>query len=185
MADEDLARQAGIAWTATGTRLPISDLVKLAADTVPYLAVFSGATGQCLHLGRARRFAGLAQRLALFARDRGCTGPGCSVPFARTEAHHMPDWSRGGRTDIDALGAACGRHNRSAGDQRGQWESVILERGERAGRVGWRAAGRGGAWQVNPVFHPEQFAPHRARTHTDDESGEASDHASSTENRVI
>lgn len=174
--DEDLARQAGIAWTATGARLPISDLVKLAADAVPHLAVFSAATGQCLYLGRARRFASLAQRLALFARDRGCTGPGCSVPFVRTEAHHMPDWSRGGLTDIDHLGGACGRHNRSSGDRWGQWESVILDRGARAGRVAWRSAGRGGAWQVNPVFHPEQFAPHRARASTDDDHADPADH---------
>ncbi|WP_454163174.1 DUF222 domain-containing protein [Gordonia iterans] len=44
--DEDLARQAGIGWTATGTRMPVSDLVQFAADTVPYLAVFSKATGR-------------------------------------------------------------------------------------------------------------------------------------------
>ncbi|MEZ5210730.1 DUF222 domain-containing protein [Gordonia sp. (in: high G+C Gram-positive bacteria)] len=44
--DEDLARHAGIAWTTTGTRIPVSDLVTIAADAVPYLAVFSKATGQ-------------------------------------------------------------------------------------------------------------------------------------------
>ncbi|WP_159067479.1 DUF222 domain-containing protein [Gordonia iterans] len=44
--DEDLARQAGIGWTATGTRIPVSDLVQFAADTIPYLAVFSQATGR-------------------------------------------------------------------------------------------------------------------------------------------
>ncbi|WP_234353854.1 DUF222 domain-containing protein [Gordonia iterans] len=74
--DEDLARQAGIGWTATGTRIPVSDLMQFAADTIPYLAVFSQATGQVLYLGRASRFATAAQRLALFASDRGCTAPG-------------------------------------------------------------------------------------------------------------
>ncbi|WP_454163521.1 DUF222 domain-containing protein [Gordonia iterans] len=114
--DEDLARQAGIGWTATGTRIPVSDLVQFAADTIPYLAVFSKATGQILYLGRASRFATTAQRLALFARDRGCTAPGCTVPFIRTQAHHpstacrrklrhacsgprMPDWTDDGVTD--------------------------------------------------------------------------------------
>ncbi|MEZ5211091.1 DUF222 domain-containing protein [Gordonia sp. (in: high G+C Gram-positive bacteria)] len=68
--DEDLARHAGIAWTTTGTRIPVSDLVTIAADAVPYLAVFSKATGQPLYLGRAHRLASRAQRLAVFARDR-------------------------------------------------------------------------------------------------------------------
>ncbi|MFT3662162.1 MAG: DUF222 domain-containing protein [Gordonia sp. (in: high G+C Gram-positive bacteria)] len=158
--DEDLARQAGVAWTATGTRLPIADLVKYAATAVPYLAVFAEGTSQVLHLGRGSRLASRAQRLALFARDRGCTAPGCTHPFSRTQAHHMPDWADGGPTDIDRLGAACGRHNRWNGKNPGRWESMVLgdDAGANAGRVGWRPAGREGPWIVNPLFHPEKLA---------------------------
>ncbi|WP_159067499.1 HNH endonuclease signature motif containing protein [Gordonia iterans] len=161
--DEDLARQAGIGWTATGTRIPVSDLVQFAADTIPYLAVFSQATGQVLYLGRASRFATAAQRLALFARDRGCTAPGCTVPFIRTQAHHMPDWTDGGITDIDRLGGACGRHNRMNGKTAGHWESTVLTFGPDAGRVGWRPVGRSLRWQSNIMFHPERLAPEPAR----------------------
>ncbi len=186
--DEDLARQAGIGWTATGTRMPVSDLVQFAADTIPYLAVFSKVTGQVLHLGRASRFATAAQRLALFARDRGCTAPGCTVPFIRTQAHHpstacrrklrhacsgprMPDWTDDGQTDpstplrtgIDRLGGACGRHNRMNGKTAGHWESTVLTFGPDAGRVGWRPVGRDLRWQSNIMFHPERLAPDPAR----------------------
>ncbi|MFT4087395.1 MAG: DUF222 domain-containing protein [Gordonia sp. (in: high G+C Gram-positive bacteria)] len=157
--DEDLARQAGIAYTATDTRLPVTDLVKFAADTVPYLAVFSKAKGQVLYLGRGSRFASTAQRLALFARDRGCTAPGCTTAFSRTQIHHMPDWQDGGPTDVDHLGGACGKHNRWAGKHRGQWESTVLTDGPNAGRVGWRPAGRDGPWQVNPIHHPDKLHP--------------------------
>ncbi len=167
--DEDLARQAGIGWTATGTRIPVSDLVQFAADTIPYLAVFSKATGQVLHLGRASRFATAAQRLALFARDRGCTAPGCTVPFIRTQAHHMPDWSDDGQTDIDRLGGACGRHNRMNGKTAGHWESTVLTFGPDAGHVGWRPVGRGTRWQSNIMFHPERLAPDPARVPAADE----------------
>lgn len=167
VSDEDLARQSGVALTATGTRLPVTDLVEYAAHAVPYLEVFAGATSQVLYLGRGNRFASLAQRLALFGRDRGCTGPGCTVPFHRTEIHHMPDWAEGGVTDIDHLGGACGRHNRWSGRHRGQWENTVLPAQSAAGaaatdagRVGWRPAGREGPWQINPVFHPEKLAPH-------------------------
>lgn len=180
--DDDLARRTGIAWTATGTRLPVGDLVRLAAGTVPYLAVFAGATAQLLYLGRARRFASHAQRLALFARDRGCTAPGCTAPFAATQAHHMPDYADGAPTDIDHLGAACGDHNRWNGKQRGQWESTVLTTGPDAGRIGWRPAGRAGPWQTNPVFHPEKLghAPPPppglpTRLHGDDPPGGRSD----------
>ncbi|MFT4087376.1 MAG: DUF222 domain-containing protein [Gordonia sp. (in: high G+C Gram-positive bacteria)] len=157
--DEDLQRQSGVAYTATGTRLPVTDLVKFAADTIPYLAVFSKAKGQVLYLGRGSRFASKAQRLALFARDRGCTAPGCTVPFSRTQIHHMPDWQDGGPTDVDHLGGACGKHNRWAGKNRGQWQTTVIAEGFHAGRVGWKPVGRDGPWTVNPIFHPDKLAP--------------------------
>lgn len=159
VSDADLARGAGIAWTATGTRMPIADLVKLAAEAVPHLAVFAEATAQALYLGHGPRSASRAQRLALFARDRGCTAPGCSRPFAATEAHHMPDYADGAPTDVDHLGAACGNHNRWNGKKPGQWESTVLgpDAGSDAGRVAWRPVGRGGDWIVNPLFHPEKL----------------------------
>jgi hypothetical protein len=54
----------------------------------------------------------VAQRLALFARDRGCTRPGCTAPFLRTEAHHaQKDFARGGRTNINELALACSPDN--------------------------------------------------------------------------
>jgi len=41
----------------------------------PVLCLFA-TDGQPLHLGRGVRLASAAQRLALYARDRGCTRPG-------------------------------------------------------------------------------------------------------------
>ena len=160
VSDEDLARQAGVALTATGTRIPVAELVEFAAQAVPHLEVFAGGTSQILYLGRGNRFASPAQRLALFGRDRGCTAPGCTVPFSRTQAHHMPDWAEGGVTDVDHLGGACGKHNRWNGRDAGQWESTILTDGPETGRVGWRPVGRpGDPWLVNPMFHPERLRP--------------------------
>jgi hypothetical protein len=48
-----------------------------------------------------------SQRVVLYAKDRGCTAPGCDVPGYWTEVHHVDDWARGGRTDIDKLTLAC------------------------------------------------------------------------------
>ena len=69
-----LEHTAGVALTATGTRLPVSELVKVAAHATPHLAVFSAATGQALYLGRGRRLHAPARR----ARPPVCpqqTGP--------------------------------------------------------------------------------------------------------------
>ncbi|WP_341257662.1 HNH endonuclease signature motif containing protein [Gordonia malaquae] len=156
---EDLENRAGVAVTATGTRLPVTDLVDIAADATPWLEVFEGQSSQILHLGRGKRLASLAQRLALFGRDRGCTAPGCTTPWSRTQAHHMPDWQDGGPTDINHLGGACGGHNRSVSTTPGGWETTILTSGPFKGRVGWRPTGSNQPWKVNHSLQPEKLLP--------------------------
>jgi hypothetical protein len=63
--------------------------------------VFDEHQSRPLYLGRARRIASADQRVVLYAKDRGCTAPGCDVHGYWTEVHHVDDWARGGRTDID------------------------------------------------------------------------------------
>ncbi|MEJ9078715.1 DUF222 domain-containing protein [Gordonia malaquae] len=167
----DLESRSGVAVTATGTRVPVKDLVEIAADATPWLEVFGDASSQVLYLGRGKRLASLPQRLALFGRDRGCTAPGCTVPWSRTQAHHMPDWADGGPTDIDHLGGACGGHNRIVSTRPGGWETTIVEVGPFAGRVGWRPTGSNQPWQVNHALQPEKALPERAARTT--ESGSA------------
>lgn len=158
--DRELAAHAGLALTATGTRVPVQDLVRVAANAQQHLAVFSHVTGKPLYFGRGRRLATKAQRLMLFARDRGCSAPECAAPFARTQAHHLTEWQDGGLTDIDNLGAACGRHNRAVGHRVGDWETRIVIDGPHAGRVGWRpvAMGPRASWRVNQLHHAELLA---------------------------
>jgi hypothetical protein len=67
--------------------------------------------GGILAYGRARRLASPAQRLALIARDQGCTFPRCRETAARSEVHHITDWVKGGQTNIDTLALACGHDN--------------------------------------------------------------------------
>lgn len=67
------------------------------------LPVVLADAGGVLAYGRSRRLASLGQRKALFARDRGCTFPGCTRSAARSEIHHATDWANGGRTDLDNL----------------------------------------------------------------------------------
>ncbi|MDF3285591.1 DUF222 domain-containing protein, partial [Gordonia sp. N1V] len=49
----DLIAQTGMGVTATGTLLPIRDVIALAAQCQPWLAVFDDHTSLPLYLGRA------------------------------------------------------------------------------------------------------------------------------------
>ncbi|GAB2909047.1 HNH endonuclease signature motif containing protein [Rhodococcus aerolatus] len=103
---DDLERRAGRATTATGVRLTVPELLDLARDGSWALAVMSGE-GHPLWLGRGQRLASPAQRRALAARDGGCTRPGCDIPAAWCQAHHLVPWAEGGRTDVDAMVTVC------------------------------------------------------------------------------
>ncbi len=83
---DQLEVAAGVAITATGGIVPIRDALVMAADAYPVLCLFD-TDGQPLHLGRGARLASAAQSLALYARDRGCTRPGCRT----NTIHHPPD----------------------------------------------------------------------------------------------
>jgi hypothetical protein len=121
---QDLESRAGVGVSGGGTVIPISDVIRLAARSNQYLAVFDKATGSALDLFRARRVASPAQRIMLIARDGGCTKPGCTVPAYGSQVHHAArDWADDGQTNVDELGLACGPDNRMVGP--GSWETRI------------------------------------------------------------
>ncbi|MDL9939049.1 DUF222 domain-containing protein, partial [Gordonia sp. ABSL1-1] len=53
----DLQRAAGLATTASGSLIPIADVIRLATQVDPWLAVFDTATAIPLFFGRGKRFA--------------------------------------------------------------------------------------------------------------------------------
>ena len=85
---QDLESRAGVGVTGGGTKIPIADVIRMAAHAHHHLAVFDGATGQALALYRAKRVASPAQRIMLIARDGGCTKPCCTVGAYGCQAHH-------------------------------------------------------------------------------------------------
>ncbi|MFL6160702.1 MAG: DUF222 domain-containing protein, partial [Jatrophihabitantaceae bacterium] len=119
----DLERRAGRATTHHGGTLTIDDALRLAAQGNVLPAVLDDAGG-ILAYGRGRRLASPGQRKALFARDRGCTFPGCDRPAAKSEIHHATDWATGGHTDLNSMAIACGYHNNLAPAQ--GWQTVMI-----------------------------------------------------------
>ncbi|WP_156738031.1 HNH endonuclease signature motif containing protein, partial [Mycobacterium scrofulaceum] len=106
----ELQTAAGHGRTGGGTRLPISDVIRLARHAHHYLAVFDNAKPVALY--QTKRLASPGQRIVLYAHDRGCSAPGCTVPGYLSEVHHVTDYAKTRRTDIDDLTFACGPHHR-------------------------------------------------------------------------
>ena len=106
---EQLQTGAGVAVTAGGTLLPMSDVIRMASHAWHYLAVFDQHTERALYLGRSKRVASADQRIVLHNKDRGCTAPGCDMPGYLSQVHHVDEWADGGHTNIDRLTFACGQ----------------------------------------------------------------------------
>lgn len=109
---QELTSGAGRAVTGGGTELPMRDVIRMASHAYHYLAVFDEHSGRPLYLGRTKRIASPDQRIILYAKDRGCTHPGCDTPGYWCQVHHVVDWATGGPTDAVNLTLACEPHHK-------------------------------------------------------------------------
>jgi hypothetical protein len=109
---KELEAGSGKALTGGGSLLPMSDVIRLASHAHHYLAIFD--KGKALALYHTKRLASPAQRIVLYAKDRGCTFPNCDVPGYLTEAHHVSPWAKTHTTDINDLTLACGPNHKLA-----------------------------------------------------------------------
>jgi hypothetical protein len=75
------------------------------------IPVVLGSRGEPLDVGREKRLVTPGLRLALIARDRGCSYPGCTVPPQWTDAHHVVPWISGGKTSLLNAALLCRRHH--------------------------------------------------------------------------
>ena len=127
--------------------------------------------GRPLHLGRERRLASADQRLALIAADGGCTRPGCDAPASRCAVHHVEDWAKGGRTDIDHLALACDACHALINDGPFGWTTIT---DPTTGRTAWikpKDLDPTQTPEVNYRHHPDQLLD-RARRQQQNETGD-------------
>ena len=89
----------------------------------------------------------------MYAKDRGCSAPGCTVPGYLSEVHHVTDYVKNRRTDIDNLTFACGPHHRLI--KPGGW----MTRTNAKGRTEWIPPPRldRGQPRTNTFHHPEKL----------------------------
>lgn len=93
-----------------GHRLSPGAIRRLACDADLYPVVLGGPS-EPLDVGRMKRLFTLGQRKAVYLRDRHCSFPGCTVPPAWCQIHHVLHWVFGGRTDLLNAAALCQRHH--------------------------------------------------------------------------
>jgi len=85
--------------------LPIDTVKRLLCDC-SLVTVVEDENGNPLDVGRKQRTVSTPLRRALYARDRGCTFPGCHRK-RYLDGHHLKHWINGGETNPDNMTLLC------------------------------------------------------------------------------
>ena len=117
---EQLTSEGGVAdIDGIGIAVPASVAHRIACTGAVQKVVF-GADGQIMALGTPQRLFTSHQRRAIAARDGGCIIPGCHIPAAWCEIHHVEEHSKGGPTHTDNGVLLCWAHHHDIGSS--GWE---------------------------------------------------------------
>src|SRR5699024_886279 len=104
-----------------GTDVPVpASLAHRIACTGAVQKLVFDRTGRIVRLGTAERLFNAHQRRAIGARDGGCVIPGCSIPAAWCEIHHVTEHSHDGATHTDNGVLLCWAHHH--GLENSGWE---------------------------------------------------------------
>jgi Domain of unknown function (DUF222) len=128
----------------------MSDVVRLASHAHHYLAIFD--KGKALALYHTKRLASPAQRIVLYAKDRGCTFPNCEVPGYFCEVHHCDPYATNPVTDVNTLTFGCGPNHKLA-------EQGWTARKNAHGQTEWIPPPHldRGQPRINTFHHPEKL----------------------------
>jgi hypothetical protein len=110
MTAEQFQTGTGLASTSYRQKLSVDQALRI-ADQAAIAWIVHNSRGGILNYGTTRRVATDKQTLALIARDKGCSFPGCDDPPEWTEKHHITPWRQGGHTDLDNLCLLCDHHH--------------------------------------------------------------------------
>lgn len=110
--DADQLEKPGGTGSISGIegRVPVSYLHQIACDGG--IQLLAHRAGKIVQLSSKGRFFTAGQRRAVAIRDGdSCAVPGCTVPFAALEAHHVKPHSHGGGTRVDNCVLLCWWHH--------------------------------------------------------------------------
>lgn len=111
--ERDLEKGQGVGWI-DGVDAPVSmrAVTQLVCAGGTQNVIFSD-TDAVVALGVPDRCFNRAQRRAISARDGGCIIPGCDIPAAWTEIHHVIPHAAGGKTNVNNGVLLCWFHHRT------------------------------------------------------------------------
>ena len=107
---EDLLNGTGYGLTSDGTLIR-TEQVRTMTDQAEVFYAFMDRNGVPLNLGRTRRIASRGQSAALYARDAGCSFPGCDRPRNGANGTTSFPGSRAGETNLNNLTLVCRYHH--------------------------------------------------------------------------
>ncbi|MDE0132861.1 MAG: DUF222 domain-containing protein [bacterium] len=118
IADYDaISRELRNGRLGDGTPIPTEKIRDLACQSDILPGIFRGVS-QPLDLGRSRRAASPAQKIALVARDRACVGCGTNANWC--QAHHIIPWAVHGNTNLNDMVLLCSRCHHKVHDDHWQ-----------------------------------------------------------------
>lgn len=127
-------------------------IIRQLACNAELMPVVLGGDSQVVEAGNRRRLFSAEQRKLLYARDRGCTFPGCTTGVNRCEAHHVLEYSKGGVTTLENAAMVCSHHHHLVHET--AWAIVM-----RNGVPFWKPPVHEDAQRPlmrNAYFHPEK-----------------------------
>jgi len=101
MTADQAATGTGLAQTGHGALIPVGQALRMAGGDARVFPVIFDNTRRVESYGTAHRIFTEGQRLAMIARDQGCSFTCCTAPALWTEAHHITDYALGGKTSVD------------------------------------------------------------------------------------
>lgn len=130
MSAEAWASGTGTATTGHGYTVPADVARQWAGAEARVLSTVLSRTRGIEAYSSIQRLFTEQQRLALIARDRGCSFPGCDAPPQRCEVHHVTEHQNAGRTRVDNAALLCSFNHRHF-DKQG-WACTMIN-----GRPWW------------------------------------------------
>ena len=121
---DEFATGTGIAQTGHGYAVPTTVADRWLDPKAKAILVLLSKTKNIAAYSDQHRLFTEQQRLAMFARDKGCSYPGCDAPLSWTQAHHVTDYAITRRTSVDDGTLVC-RQNHALFEQMG-WTSIML-----------------------------------------------------------
>jgi Domain of unknown function (DUF222) len=102
----------GTATTGHGVTLPAKHALMWLDGDTRIIPIVLDQDRRIVATGTGQRLFSERQRLALAARDGGCSFPGCDAPPQWTQAHHVIEYAEGRPTCTDNGCLLCGVHHR-------------------------------------------------------------------------